>query len=114
MLIDVHTNLRFKDNKILKQTSKGIFLESKRNVKVKKRNVKNKLPQITKMVQNSKCRFGHLEAEERKTERERKMKPFQIRPRGYKTFFMLNFAKHEHLNAYKHKFIKNCRFYRLR
>ena len=35
------------------------------------------------------------------------MKPF--RPRGYKTFFMLNSVEHEILNAHKYKNIKKIR-----
>ena len=34
-----------------------------------------------------------------------------IRPRGYKTFFMLNSAEHEILNAHKHKHYKKFGFY---
>ena len=30
----------------------------------------------------------------------------QNRPRGYKTFFMLNSTEHEHLNAHKYKNFK--------
>ena len=33
-----------------------------------------------------------------------------IRPRGYKTFFMLNSAEHEILNAHKYKNIKKSAF----
>ena len=34
-----------------------------------------------------------------------------IRARGYKTFFMLNSAKHENLNAHKYKSIKKFSFF---
>ena len=34
----------------------------------------------------------------------------EIRPRIYKTFFMLNSAEHEILNAHKYKNIKKCGF----
>ena len=33
------------------------------------------------------------------------------RPRGYKTFFMLNSVEHEILNAHKYKNIKNFSFF---
>ena len=34
-----------------------------------------------------------------------------VRPRGYKTFFMLNSVEHEILNAYKYKNIKKFGFF---
>ena len=35
----------------------------------------------------------------------------QTRPRGYKTFSMLNSAEHEILNAHKYKNVKNFSFF---
>ena len=36
---------------------------------------------------------------------------YTARPRGYKTFFMLNSADHEILNAYKYKNIEKFGFF---
>ena len=36
--------------------------------------------------------------------------PWTISPRGYKTFFLLNSAKHEISNAHKFKFSRNSAF----
>ena len=35
----------------------------------------------------------------------------QIRPRGYKTLFMLNSVEHEILNAHKYKYQEICFFF---
>ena len=37
-----------------------------------------------------------------------------IRPRGYKTFFMLNSVENEILNAHKDNYFKKYGFFRLR
>ena len=38
----------------------------------------------------------------------------ETRPRGYKTFFMLNSVEHEILNVHKYKNIEKFGFFRLR
>ena len=40
--------------------------------------------------------------------------PAKIRPRGYKTFFMLNSVEHEILNAHKYINIEKFGFFGLR
>ena len=38
----------------------------------------------------------------------------QIRPQGYKTYFMLNSVEHEILNAPKYKILRNSAVFRFR